>query len=122
MRDPIEIDEELASGISVPSQLADFVEILGIAGTVQFLLHFGGTEVYLPPHPSGRSRLERLIGADAIRALSARSAALSVDVPLANTWIAAVLTANGATTRQVARHLRVTERTARRWRQKARTR
>jgi hypothetical protein len=110
-----EIDEQEAADIPVPAHIAQYVDVLRIATTVRFLLHFGGAPLYLTDDPKGRGELEAVIGTERTRELGRRAHLLPARVPLAKPWIAAVLAASGAGTAEVARRLHVTDITVRRW-------
>jgi len=98
-----------------PAQVAPFVDILGPELTLQLLLRFGGAELYIPQNPTGRSRLETLIGRDKIKALAQSDHLLRRRVPLANPWVAACLHFQGIATNEIARKLRITDVTVRRY-------
>ncbi len=94
------------------AQVAPFVECLGPEMTVTFLLAYGGGEVYFARDPRGRSAVEALVGADAVRAMSAHHRiGERVRVPLAKGWLAAMLDWQGYSVAQIARTLRVTDNT-----------
>jgi len=98
-----------------PAQIAPYVEILGPELTVQFLLSFGGAELYIPQNPKGRSRLEALIGCHKVKALANSDHLLQRRVPLANPWVAACLHYQGIATNEIARKLRITDITVRKY-------
>ena len=56
-----------------PPQVRHFVEVLGPELTAQFLLAFGGAELYIADDPKGSSRLEALVGYEKAKALGALS-------------------------------------------------
>jgi len=95
--------------------VAPYVDVLGVDLTVQLLLKFGGAELYIPTNPKGKSRLEALIGAQKTRELARSAHLLPRRVPLANGWIAACLNVQGWTTSDIARCLRISDVTARRY-------
>lgn len=115
MHDDFDIDELAAADIEVPDNIADFVEVLGIARTMQFLLNFGGAELYFGPTPGGRGRFPRMFGLPAAVELGRRRSGMSPRVPLAKPWMAAVMRASGAPTAAIARRLLVTDVTVRKW-------
>ena len=98
-----------------PAQVAPYVEVLGFDLTVQFLLRFGGAELYIPAHPQGRSRVEALVGAEKTRALAKTEYLLQRRVPLANDWVACCLHVQGWSNNDIARTLRITDITVRRY-------
>ena len=46
----------------VPAQVAPYVEVLGVDGAIEFLLAFGGSEIYLTTDPKSRSRVVEVLG------------------------------------------------------------
>lgn len=74
-----------------PAQAEIYVETLGTDMTIEFLLKFGGAELYIPEAPQGRSRLTALIGIEKAKELAKQDHLLQRRVPLANAWIAACL-------------------------------
>lgn len=100
-----------------PANLAPWVEVLGADLAVNLFLTFGGCEVYLAPGSPGRGALANLVGKDRMQAL-ATHAGLPVGksrVPLANRWLAAALDWQGHPVAEIARRLRVTDATVRRY-------
>jgi hypothetical protein len=98
------------------AQVAPFFDVLGAELTVQFLLQFGGAELYLSADPKGRSAVEALIGPDKVKALAdSRSRAMQKRIPLAKPWLAAMLHWQGHSTAHIARTLRTTDVTVRSW-------
>ncbi|MFP3383612.1 hypothetical protein [Tritonibacter sp. SIMBA_163] len=73
------------------AQVQPYFDALGSELTVQFLLQFGGSELFIPQNPKGRSRVEKLVGTDNVRALANVAHLLQRRVPLANAWIFAFL-------------------------------
>ena len=98
-----------------PAQLAVFTDVLGSELAIGFLLRFGGATVYLPKTPAGQSEVERYIGRENLRRLSERHGDLYLRVPLGNVWLAAALDAQGKSQSEIARTLRATDVTVRRW-------
>lgn len=97
-----------------PAQVEPYVQILGVDLTMTFLLKFGGAALYLPHDPKGRSEVEKLIGYDKLKELAARPG-LQYRVPLAKCWLAEMMHWQGHSTAHIARTLRVTDSTARRY-------
>ena len=102
---------EVARQMPTPTaQVAPYFEVLGADLTVQFLLQFGGACLYLPVDPKGKSAVEKLIGADNLRALgNSKSRALQYRFPLAKRWLAQMLHWQGHSASHIARTLRVTD-------------
>ena len=96
------------------AQVEPYVQILGVDLTMAFLLKFGGAQLYLPNDPKGKSDVETLLGYDKLKELAARPG-LQSRVPLAKRWLAAMLDWQGHSGAHIARTLRVTEQTARRY-------
>lgn len=98
------------------AQVAPFFDMLGAELTVQFLLQFGGAELYLSNDLKGRSAVEAVIGPDRLKALATSDhRALQKRVPLAKPWLAAMLHWQGHSTAHIARTLRATDVTVRGW-------
>ena len=98
-----------------PPQVRHFVEVLGPELTAQFLLAFGGAELYIADDPKGSSRLEALVGYEKAKALGALSHRMTRRVPLAKPWVAAFLAWQGNSTAEIARRLHVSDVSVRTW-------
>ena len=96
------------------AQVEPYVQILGVDLTMAFLLKFGGAQLYLPNDPKGKGEVETLLGYHKLKELAARPG-LQSRVPLAKRWLAAMLDWQGHSGAHIARTLRVTEQTARRY-------
>jgi hypothetical protein len=103
------------AAVPVPAQVAAYHEVLGLDDTITFLLTFGGTELYLPRRPSGRSRLAQVLGIENATALALAAEHLPRRVPLAKPWIAKVWRARGLSQAEIARRLHVSDVTVRRY-------
>jgi hypothetical protein len=57
----------------VPAQVEPYVEALGLDLAVQFILHFGGAELYIRRREDLSSELAALVGPDGVAALAARA-------------------------------------------------
>jgi hypothetical protein len=98
---------EVARPMPKPTaQVAPYFEVLGADLTVQFLLQFGGAELYLSRDPKGRSAVERLLGPDKLQALAKSN---HRRIPLAKRWLAQMLHWQGHSASSIARTLRVTD-------------
>ena len=97
------------------AQVEPFVEALGYDEAVTFLMHFGGAELYLAKTPKGRGEAEALFGAEAVAKLAAHGGITQRRVPLANPWLARVYAWRGHSTASIARTLRASDVTVRRW-------
>lgn len=108
---------ELARPIPNPSaQILPYVEVLGADLAVKFLLQFGGAEIAFSADPKGRGTVEALVGYDCAKALAAHDQlGLRHRVPLAKRWLAAMLHWQGQSTAGIARTLRVSDVSVRRW-------
>ena len=101
-----------------PAHLAHYVEVLGVDLAVTFFLRFGGSEIYLPmysQHESRRGEAVALVGAEKLRKLGDEIGAAKTRVPLANEWIARILAWQGHPAAAIARRIRVSDTTVRRW-------
>lgn len=97
-----------------PANIAQYVEILGVDATFELVMTFGGSELYFPANPKGKSALEKLIGPEKMRALVAAAPHLKARVPTAKPWLTAVLKSKGLSNAEIARRLRITDVTVRR--------
>jgi hypothetical protein len=97
------------------AQVAPYVNILGIDLAVEFLLTFGGAKLALSVDPKGRSQLEALVGPEKARMLGANAHRCQRRVPLAKRWLAAYLSWKGQSAANIARQLRVTDQSVRKW-------
>lgn len=111
----IEIDEDAAQDIPVPAHISQYVDILGIAAMVEFLLHFGGAVLYIPENPNGCSELETVVGTSNARKFGENVHLMQVRVPLAKPWVAAVMHVSGASVGAIARRLHITDVTVRKY-------
>jgi hypothetical protein len=98
-----------------PANVAPHADALGPEAAVRFLPAFGGAELYVPERPGPDTAAAALIGQDGMRALHAVSGRLQPRVPLANRWLAMMLAWQGHSTAEIARRLRATDTTVRRW-------
>jgi hypothetical protein len=57
----------------VPAQVEPYVEALGLDLAVQFILHFGGAELYIRRTLDMTSELATLVGPDGVAALARRA-------------------------------------------------
>ncbi|MCU0902427.1 MAG: helix-turn-helix domain-containing protein [Tabrizicola sp.] len=95
-----------------PASIAEFHRILGPELTCQFLMRFGGAELFLSPKPQGRSEVEKLIGPEKISELA--ELGWPRRVPLAKRWCAQYLRATtGLSQAEIARRLGASDVTVR---------
>ena len=98
-----------------PAHLEPYVRVLGTDGAIEFLLTFGGGEIYLTTTPNRRARVVELVGLERASALAAAIGQMKVRVPTAKPWIARCLRAQGVTVADIARQLHVADVSERRW-------
>lgn len=98
---------------ALPAHVEPYVRVLGPDLAFDFLMRFGGAELYLSPTPKGRSEVEAMIGAEKVVALAALG--LPRRVPTAKPWLAAAMKRSGLSHAQIARSLHVTDVTVRGW-------
>jgi hypothetical protein len=102
-----------------PAQVQAYVDVLGVEGAVEFLLTFGGAELYVAANPKGRGKVERQFGAEKAAALAAMVDRLPRRVPTAKPWVAQVLRTQGLSVAEIARRLHATDVSVRGWLRKA---
>lgn len=96
------------------AQVATYVDVLGADLAMEFILQFGGAQLYLPNDPKGKSDVEKLLGYDKLKELAARPD-LQRSVPLAKRWLAEMLHWKGYSKAAIARTLRVSHTTVSRY-------
>ena len=82
---------------------------------MQFLMTYGGAELYFADDPKGRASHEAMLGHDKAKALAAHPGVSQRRIPLARRWLAAMLRWQGNSSAGIARQLRVTDVSVRRW-------
>jgi hypothetical protein len=94
----------------MPDNVRVYVDAIGVDATITFILHFGGSEVFMSHGPS-RSELVVVLGQDAAQALADVHAmrGLPARVPVARKWLAQVLFAKGLSKNEIARRIRVSD-------------
>jgi len=107
--------EKLSNLPLPPAQIEPYVRVLGVNGAIEFLLTFGGAELYLSPNPRPTSRLVQLVGDTNARALAEAAEFLPARVPLSKPWIAVVWYTQGITVADIARRLHTSDVSVRRW-------
>lgn len=101
---------------SVPALVAPYVEALGYEAAADFLLMFGGAEMSFATDPKGKGMAEERFGAEAVARLRAHyRIGHRVRVPLAKKWLAAVLAWRGLSIAGIARELRASDVSVRKW-------
>lgn len=99
-----------------PAHVDPYVTILGPLGAKEFLLRFGGSEIYLAANPKSRSMIVEEIGADKAAALAdILGAGGKVRVPTAKSWVAQCLKTEGLKTAEIARRLHMSDTVIRGW-------
>lgn len=100
-----------------PAQIEPFVRVLGIDDTIKFIEEFGGVEIYIARNPTARSRIVKLLGREKAEALArlAEAGEWPARIPLVKPWVAAVLKARGLPVSDIARILRTTDVTVRKY-------
>jgi hypothetical protein len=90
---------------------------LGVDDTIRFIEEFGGVEIYIARNPTARSRIVKLLGREKAEALAqlAEGGEWPARIPLVKPWVAAVLKAKGLPVSDIARILRTTDVTVRKY-------
>lgn len=99
--------------IQTPAEIAPIVEVLGEDGAVDFLLEFGGAELTFSKNPREGSMVSQEVGQDRARLLGEHASHLPPRIPLAKRWLAKILDNRGLSQAQIARKLRVQDKTVR---------
>lgn len=100
----------------VPAHLSAYVSVLGEDLAIQFFLEFGGAQIYLSDRPQPSGSPAQLIGVDNVKALASKLGSGHIfRVPLAKEWTASRLFAKGWKIQAIARELRATDVTVRKW-------
>lgn len=94
-----------------PAHLAPYVEILGEDLAVEFLLAFGGAELYLARNPGAMAKLAQVVGQDEAAALAAAADTMRLPrrVPTGKVWIAQVYAGKGLPVAEIARILHMSD-------------
>lgn len=98
-----------------PANIEPFVRVLGEEKTVEFLLRYGGAELYFTTNPKGRSDLAKTFGIEAATELAEAAEYLPRRIPLAKEWIAQRLRKDGMAVAQIARTMHTTDVTVRKY-------
>lgn len=104
-----------------PAHIEPFVRVLGPIVATEFLMTFGGADLYLTPTPKSRSRLVGLVGHEKAAELAEAAAHLPRRIPTAKPWVAAVYRAQGLPVAEIARKLHVSDVTVRAYLKRYRT-
>lgn len=98
----------------MPPVLQQIAEIAGPEAAVRVARELGGRRIYLAPRPGPRNPLTRVLGKPLATAIAETLGSGDLEVPsarpLLNWYAARQLRREGWTTRQIARHLNLTER------------
>lgn len=93
-----------------PAELAYLADIIGPAATLRLIEEAGGTRIAIPKSVNQATRLARMLGLDAARALAEWRGGEDVKVPLARHWRVRIYRAEGGSYADIARRLGITER------------
>lgn len=98
----------------VTAQVDPYVKSLGPELAVTFLLHYGGAELYIRTRPDAGTGYADLIGLDGAKSLAEYTDRMQRRVPLAKSWLTAMLDWQGYSVPEIARKLRVSDVSVRR--------
>lgn len=107
--------------VQVPAEIALYVEELGHVLAIELFLTMGGAYCYFAVEPAPGSEISRVIGAEGVSRIgrrlkaSDRPGANRVRVPLAKAWVARYLFAEGWTIADIARRVRVSDVTVKKY-------
>jgi hypothetical protein len=92
-----------------PAHLEPYVTALGVDAAIELFLAFGGTFLYIPRDPKGRSELVRVLGMEKAQALADLAARTTLPrrLPIGKKWIAQVLKSRGLPEAKIATRLHV---------------
>lgn len=92
-----------------PAHLEPYVTALGVEKAIELFLTFGGTFLYIPRDPKGRSELVTVLGMESAQALADLNARTSLPrrLPIGKKWIAQVLKSQGLPEAKIATRLHV---------------
>lgn len=92
-----------------PAHLEPYVTALGVEAAIELFLAFGGTFLYIPRDPKGRSELVKVLGLPKAQALADLAARTSLPrrLPIGKKWIAQVLKSQGLPEAKIATRLHV---------------
>ncbi len=96
-----------------PAHLSPYVDTLGAALTVKFLIELGGCDMYFPGDPKGKSKAEALVGPDRLKKLGQAMPSNRSRIPLPRVWLVHALSAEGRTVPEICRILKTTNVTVR---------
>ena len=96
------------------AQVQPYVDAMATEKAVEFILHLGGAELWIPKTLRGKTEFEALIGPEAAQALAERSERLQKRVPLAKAWLVAMMDWQRIPASRIARRLRISDNSVRR--------
>lgn len=91
------------------AQVEPYVEALGAELAVEFLLRFGGADIFIAAKPRGRAAWHKFVGDEAAHRLAAIANAnprFQRRVPIANDWLIGMLAWQGKRVPEIARTVR----------------
>lgn len=107
--------EEPSEQLFVPAHVQAYKEVLGADLAADFLLRFGGAEVYFSKSPTLRSAAAGMIGLEKMSALGKALGFGQIAVPTAKKFVAEILLRRGVSIADIARTLHMDQSRVRRW-------
>ena len=101
--------------VAVPANIQPYVKVLGVDLAMAFFMEFGGAELYMAKQPTSRARLVKLVGPVKASDLAEAVEHLPRRIPLAKKWMAQTLLTRGLPVAEIARRLRVSDVTVRKF-------
>ncbi|MEM6384348.1 MAG: helix-turn-helix domain-containing protein [Pseudomonadota bacterium] len=107
--------DHIIPGIPMPPSLTTYLEVLGEDDTLKLIMELGGAPIYFTENPKTRSRIAGVVGHDKAAALARELGMGSHHLPNAKRWAAYQYRRRNVPDREIARLLRVSDRTVASW-------
>lgn len=94
------------------AQVEPYVEALGAERAMEFLLRFGGADIFIAAKQKGRAKWHKFVGQEAALRLAAvanSKPGFQRRVPIASDWLIAMLASKGMLVPDIARRVRMSD-------------